>query len=94
MLNLLLLQIDLGNKKHAVVKYIHVDVTCHIRLATTGGGAVDNEDHLMRVYGLAVVRKNPGQNEAKIVRLENVGLDSQLNLLFARTHTELEFRPL
>ncbi|GLV34717.1 hypothetical protein CBL_09198 [Carabus blaptoides fortunei] len=86
--------IELANGKQAIVKYIHVDVTCHVRLATTGGGAVDNEDHLMRVYGLAVVRKNPGQREARIVRLENVGLDSQLNLLFARTHTELEFHPL
>lgn len=65
-----------------------------MRLATTGGGAVDNEDHLMRVYGLAVVRKDPGQNEAKIIQLENVGLDSQLYLLFAHTHTELKFRPL
>lgn len=76
-----------------MIKYIHVEVTCHVRLATTGGGAVDNEDHLMRVYGLAIVRKDPGQNEARVVRLENVGLDSQLNLLFARTHTELTFVP-
>lgn len=76
-----------------MVKYIHVDVTCHVRLSTTGGGAVDNEDHLMRVYGLAIVRKDFGQNEAKIVRLENVGLDSQLNILFAQSHTELTFNP-
>lgn len=48
----------------------------------------------MRVCGVAVVRKEPNANEAKVLRVENVGLDSQLNLLFARNQTELTFFPL
>jgi hypothetical protein len=42
---------------------------------------------------LAVVRKEPNQNRAHVVRVENVGLNSQLNVLFAQTHTELTFFP-
>lgn len=47
----------------------------------------------MRVYGLAVVRKEPNQNQAHVIRVENVGLDSQLNVLFTQTHTGLTFYP-
>lgn len=78
----------------AIVKYIHINVTCHVRLRQTGGGSEHKEQHLMRVYGLAIVRKEPNSNVAKVVRVENVGLDSQLNILFARTQTELTFHPL
>ncbi|XP_041979381.1 uncharacterized protein LOC121733243 isoform X2 [Aricia agestis] len=82
-----------GKKGMAVEKYIQVDVTCHVKLATTGGGSVDSEVHLMKVSGVALVRKEPGQAEAKLVKVFNVGLDSQLNLLFAHTQTELTFHP-
>lgn len=78
----------------AVEKYIQVDVTCHVKLATTGGGSVDLEVHLMKVSGVALVRKEPGENVAKLVKVYNVGLDSQLNLLFAHSQTELTFHPL
>lgn len=80
--------------KYAIVKYIHIDVMCHVKLAFTGGRSEAKEEHLMRVCGLAVVRKEPRSSEAKVIRVENVGLDSQLNLLFAQTHTELTFYPL
>lgn len=83
-----------GKKGKAVEKYIHVDVTCHVKLATTGGGTVDSEVHLMKVSGVALVRKEPGQAVAKLVKVFNVGLDSQLNLLFAHSQTELTFHPL
>lgn len=83
-----------GKKGKAVEKYIHVDVLCHVKLATTGGGSVDSEVHLMKVSGVAVVRKDPGQAQAKLVKVFNVGLDSQLNLLFAHSQTELTFHPL
>lgn len=79
--------------QYAIVKYIHIDVMCHVKLAFTGGGSEGKEEHLMRVYGLAVVRKEPRSSEAKVIRVENVGLDSQLNLLFAQMHTELTFYP-
>ncbi|KAL0838791.1 hypothetical protein ABMA28_016834 [Loxostege sticticalis] len=83
-----------GKRGKAVQKYVHVDVTCHVKLATTGGGSVDSEVHLMKVSGVALVRKEPGQSTAKLVKVFNVGLDSQLNLLFAHSQTELTFHPL
>ncbi|KOB75435.1 Uncharacterized protein OBRU01_04639 [Operophtera brumata] len=83
-----------GKRGSAVEKYIHVDVTCHVKLATTGGGSVDSEVHLMKVSGVALVRKEPGQAKAKLVKVFNVGLDSQLNLLFAHSQTELTFHPM
>ncbi|KAL4715950.1 hypothetical protein ACJJTC_013250 [Scirpophaga incertulas] len=83
-----------GKRGKAVEKYIHVDVTCHVKLATTGGGSVDSEVHLMKVSGVALVRKEPGQSSAKLIKVFNVGLDSQLNLLFAHSQTELTFYPM
>lgn len=83
-----------GKKGKAIEKYIHVDVTCHVKLATTGGGSVDSEVHLMKVSGVAVVRKEPKQSTAKLLKVFNVGLDSQLNLLFAHSQTVLIFHPL
>ncbi|XP_026734448.1 uncharacterized protein LOC113498583 isoform X1 [Trichoplusia ni] len=83
-----------GKRGKAVEKHVHVDVTCHVKLATTGGGSVDSEVHLMKVSGVAVVRKEPGQAQAKLTKVFNVGLDSQLNLLFAHSQTELTFHPL
>lgn len=69
-------------------------MTCHVRLAISGGNESDLEHHTMRVYGLAVCRKDPRQALAKVLRVENVGLDSQLNLLFVHKQTELTFYPL
>ncbi|XP_053609378.1 uncharacterized protein LOC128674664 isoform X2 [Plodia interpunctella] len=83
-----------GKRGQAVEKYVHVDVTCHVKLATTGGGTVDSEVHLMKVSGVALVRKEPDSSVAKLVKVFNVGLDSQLNLLFAHSQTELTFHPL
>ncbi|XP_026499707.2 uncharacterized protein LOC113403383 isoform X1 [Vanessa tameamea] len=83
-----------GKRGKAVEKYIQVDVTCHVKLATTGGGSVDSEVHLMKVSGTALVRKEPGEAVAKLLKMYNVGLDSQLNLLFAHSQTELTFHPL
>lgn len=87
--------VDVSNKRGKIVeKYVHVDVTCHVKLATTGGGSVDSEVHLMKVSGVALVRKEPGNSVAKLVKVFNVGLDSQLNLLFAHSQTQLSFHPL
>lgn len=83
-----------GKRGSTVEKYIHVDVTCHVKLATTGGGSVDSEVHLMKVSGVALVRKEPGQAVAQLAKVFNVGLDSQLNLLFAHSQTELTFHPM
>ncbi|XP_018323655.1 uncharacterized protein LOC108735921 [Agrilus planipennis] len=77
-------------KQCAIEKYIHVDVLCHVRMNITGS---NGEEHLLRVYGLAVVRKEPNSNKASVVRVESVGIDSQINVLFVQTHTELIFKP-
>ncbi|XP_057650884.1 uncharacterized protein LOC130890683 [Diorhabda carinulata] len=77
----------------AVQKYIFIDVLCHIRLARTGGASTENEEHLMRVTGLAVVRKEPKASEANVIRIENIGFDSQLLILFARTYPDLTLVP-
>ncbi|GBP30971.1 hypothetical protein EVAR_81869_1 [Eumeta japonica] len=83
-----------GKRGKAVEKYIHAEVTCHVKLATTGGGSVDSEVHLMKVSGVVLVRKDPGRSTARVVKMFNVGLDSQLNLLFAHSQTELTFHPM
>ncbi|KAG5876887.1 hypothetical protein JTB14_003211 [Gonioctena quinquepunctata] len=80
-------------KGMAIQKYIHIDVMCRIRLARIGGASTENDECIMRVSGMAVVRKEPRASEARVIRVENVGLDSQLRLLFAYTHTELTFMP-
>lgn len=82
-----------GKLSKAIDKYIHVDVTCHVKLAITGGGSVDFEVHLMKVSGVALVRKSPNKSVAELVKVFNVGLDSQLNQLFAQSQTELTFHP-
>lgn len=83
-----------GRSKYLVEKHIQVDVTCHMKLATTGGGQVDSEVHLMRVSGIALMRKTPENSKAQLIKVYNVGLDSQLNLLFVQSQTELTFHPL
>jgi len=79
--------------QYAIVKHIHIDVTCHIQLARPGGASNEEDCYLMRVSGVAIVRKDPKQNIAKVVKVYNIGLDSQLNILFAQTHTEIKFIP-
>lgn len=54
---------------------------------------MENDESLMRVSGLAMVRKEPRAYEAHVIRVENVGLDSQLLILFTQTQTELTFVP-
>ncbi|XP_046994832.1 uncharacterized protein LOC124606809 [Schistocerca americana] len=81
--------VKLGNKT-ALTKYIHVDVTCHVSLSLTDAP----EPHVMRVSGTAIIRRDPGQTEAKLIKVENVGLSSQLNILFVIQETHLEFHPL
>ena len=79
--------------KYAIEKYVHIDLMCHVNIEIPGGCCDGSDERLMRVYGLAVIRKEPNRNEAHVIRVENVGLDSQLNVLFAQTHTELTFFP-
>lgn len=75
-----------------VIKYIYIDVTCHVTMDTTRA-ATGVDYHTMRVSGTAVVSCNPKQSIAKLFRIENIGLDSQLNLLFVNQQAALTFLP-
>ncbi|XP_054288791.1 uncharacterized protein LOC129004288 isoform X1 [Macrosteles quadrilineatus] len=78
-----------------IVKYVHVDVTCHVKMDTTRAGVPTTCDsHTMRVSGTAVVARRPRQSRADLLRVENIGLDSQLNLLFVIQQAELTFHPV
>ncbi|XP_046390726.1 uncharacterized protein LOC124159158 [Ischnura elegans] len=74
--------------KEGVVKCIRVDVTCHVQLF----GFQDTQ--AMRVSGHAIVQKKAGTRVAELLRIENVGLDSQLNLLFVNQQTDVVFCPI
>lgn len=77
----------------SLVKYIHIDVTCHVTLdCAHEERALDPQ--AMRVSGTAVVARSPGQSNAHLLRVENVGLDSQLNMVFVTQQAQLEFWPL
>lgn len=86
-------QIEIQPGHFAIIKHIHIDIICHIQLSRPGGGSSEEDSYLMRVSGVAIVRKNPKSSIAKVIEVFNVGLDSQLNILFAQTHTEIKFIP-
>ncbi|XP_044749324.1 uncharacterized protein LOC123310012 isoform X2 [Coccinella septempunctata] len=79
--------------KFAIQKYIHVDVICHVRLTTPGRCSTDSEQYLMRVCGLAVVRKEPNSINSRVLRVEKIGVDSELEILFRQSNYELIFLP-
>ncbi|PNF38294.1 hypothetical protein B7P43_G11621 [Cryptotermes secundus] len=76
-----------------VIKYIHIDVTCHITMDTTNEMRKP-EPQVLRVSGTAVVSRRQAQAAAQLVRIENIGLSSQLNLLFVTQQAKLVFHPL
>lgn len=47
----------------------------------------------MRVSGLAVVEKGAKSLNSRVIRVENIGFDSPLSLLFTHRNTELIFLP-
>lgn len=80
----------------SIVKHIHVDVVCQVVLEQVGDGGrhIKIEDvHRMRVAGTAILVKAPRNTSAKLLRVENIGLDSLLNLLFMREESLLVFYP-
>jgi len=78
-----------------IVKHVHIDVTCHVTMDTTRAGVPSSWDtHTMRVSGTAVVSRAPRSTRANVLRVENIGLDSQLNLLFVIQEAELTFHPV
>lgn len=60
----------------------------------TTGSDKEIEPHTMRVSGTAIVAKTPGQTSAHLLRVQDIGLDSQLNVLFATQWEELVFVPM
>lgn len=79
------------------MKHIHVDVICQVVLEQVGDGGkqLKIEDiHRMRVAGTAILVKPPRAASAKLLRVENIGLDSLLNLLFLNQQSLLVFYPM
>lgn len=66
---------------------------CHIKVDINESGVFHNEN-LVRVCGLAVARKDSNRKDGYLERIENIGLDSQLNLIFAHTNQEVIFLPI
>ena len=70
-------------------KYIEIDVTCHVTLHTKSVN-----DEVMRVTGTAVMSKKSKEKKVKLLKIENIGLDSQINLLFIHEDEKLIFVPI
>lgn len=75
-------------------KYIQIDVKCHVTLHTNDVPGRNDDVHVMRVSGTAVLEKKSNQSTASLLRIDNIGLDSQLNLLFVTQHSHLVFYPV
>ncbi|XP_073985718.1 uncharacterized protein isoform X2 [Rhodnius prolixus] len=75
-----------------LTKHIHVDVTCHVTIDTRFDKSP--EPLIMRISGTAIVTKTNKDLEAQLIRLENIGLDSQLNILFSTQWEKLVFIPI
>ncbi|GFG29966.1 hypothetical protein Cfor_11751 [Coptotermes formosanus] len=86
-------QLVRGRDGTTVVKYIHTDVTCHITFDITNETRKP-DPQVMRVSGTAVLSRGPTQAVAQLVRIENIGLSSQLNVLFVTQQAKLVFIPL
>ncbi|XP_050299541.1 uncharacterized protein LOC126738317 [Anthonomus grandis grandis] len=80
-------------KGTTIEKHIHVDVICHIQLERPGGASTEQDSYMMRISGVAVVRKEAKSNIAKVAEISRIGLDSQLYVLFSQMHTEIKFIP-
>uniref|UniRef100_A0A0A9YBD2 Exoglucanase A n=3 Tax=Lygus hesperus TaxID=30085 RepID=A0A0A9YBD2_LYGHE len=86
-------KIDVDTKgRKTITKYIHIDMVCHVVMDTRYDETP--EPHIMHISGTAVVAKGPTDAEAKILRIENIGLDSQLNILFSTQWDQLVFSPV
>lgn len=74
--------------EEGVTKEIHVEITCTVVL-----DRLQDDSHTMRVSGTAVLFKPWSKLEAKLLRIDDIGLESQLNVLFTQAD-ELVFFPL
>lgn len=86
-----------GKDGTTVVKHIHIDVKCHVTLDTARASVKEDEvadSQVIRISGTAVVAKAPRTSVAKLLRIENIGLASQLNLLSMIQQAELVFHPM
>lgn len=72
----------------SIIKRIRVEVTCFV---TFDG---QEEAQAMRVTGSAVLVKNQKEQCARLTCIENVGLDSQVNLVYAHEGALITFYPI
>ncbi|XP_039296763.1 uncharacterized protein LOC111060377 isoform X2 [Nilaparvata lugens] len=95
-------EIEKHSNETIIRKFIHVDVKCHVTLNANGMETKqkDGEEegdgenvHTMRVNGTAMLEKSSRNSAAILKSIENIGLDSQLNVLFVIQHAHLVFHP-
>lgn len=78
---------------HKIIqKQVHIDVLCHVTFYEQKNYL--SEEHLMRVYGLAIVEKHSNKCKAKIKRIENIALNSQINMVFNENNEDIYFYPI
>ena len=71
-----------------VSKRVRVDVNCHIRFDH------ENDVRTLRVNGIAVVKKGQNDCQAYVSSITNIGIASQLYIMFMNKRTTLTFRPI
>jgi len=71
-----------------ISKRVRVDIICNITF--------DHEEvvRTLRVNGLAIVEKSRWQPQARVTSIVNIGIASQLYVMFMNTRTTLTFRPV
>jgi len=71
-----------------ISKRVRVDIICNITF--------DHEEEVrtLRVNGLAIVEKSRWQPQARVTSIVNIGIASQLYVMFMNTRTTLTFRPV
>jgi len=75
-------------KGESISKRVRVDIICNITF--------DHEEEVrtLRVNGLAIVDKSRWQPQAQVTSIVNIGIASQLYVMFMNTRTTLTFRPV
>lgn len=76
------------SENSVVCKSVRVDIICNITL--------DHEDDVrtLRVNGLAIVEKAKNQSQACVSKIVNIGISSDLYVMFMNRLTTLTFRPV
>jgi hypothetical protein len=76
------------SKEGILSKRVRVDITCHITIEQ------DQDVRTLRVNGIATVVKTKQEKEARVSSITNIGIASQLYVMFMNKRSTLTFRPV